>query len=491
MSVVYEGIGEGRLFIDGKRVDAVKGGVYDNINPATEEIIGTAADATAEDMELAITAARRAFDESEWSTDVALRLKCLRQLEDGLKQVRDELREQVVVEVGAPMGIVQGPQCDGPIEMIDWTLKYLENFTWQRVSGEYEVMGTKSKHLVFKEAIGVVAAITPWNFPVQINLAKIIPALAAGCTVVLKAAPETPWCATMLGRVVEEFTDIPAGVFNVITSKDPVATGEMLSKDARVDMVSFTGSTQVGRQIMAMAAPTVKKVFLELGGKSAYIILDDANLDEALLSTLGICFHAGQGCAIATRLLLPEEKYEESIEKLKMFFGFISTGDPQSMDQIMGPLISKKQYKRVLDYIEKGKTEGARLVCGGARPDGLTKGYYVAPTLFADVTNDMTIAQEEIFGPVLVAIAYKDEADAIRIANDSIFGLSAMVASASDERAMSVAKKLRTGTVNVNGGNFLGPDSPFGGYKQSGIGREMGVEGFEEYLETKTVAVKA
>ncbi|TNF33528.1 MAG: aldehyde dehydrogenase family protein [Gammaproteobacteria bacterium] len=479
------------MFIDGALCWAASGRTYPNINPATEAEIGQVADAGPEDMERAIAAARRAFDGTDWSTNHAFRVKCLRQLEAGLKAVREELRDQVIAEVGAPRGIVEGPQCDGPLEMIDWTINYLENFQWERESGQYEVMGAKSRHLVWKEAAGVVAAITPWNFPVQINLAKIIPALAAGCTVVLKPAPDTPWCATIIGRVVAEHTDIPAGVFNVVTASNPAEVGEMLCTDPRVDVISFTGSTNVGRHIMALASATVKKVFLELGGKSANIVLDDADLGSSLLSNLAVCFHAGQGCAIATRLLLPKACYEEGVELVKQYFGFISQGNPQAKDQIMGPLINKKQQERVLAYIEKGKAEGARLVVGGGVPAGLEKGFYVEPTLFADVTNDMTIAREEIFGPVLVVIPYEDEEDAIRIANDSIFGLSAMVWSASDERALRVAHRLRTGTVNVNGGNFLGPDAPFGGYKQSGVGREMGVEGFEEYLETKTVAVKA
>lgn len=483
--------GEARMFIDGQLCWAQSGRTYPNINPATEEEIGQVADAGPEDMERAIAAARRAFDETDWSTNHAFRASCLRQLEAGLKAVRDELREQVIAEVGAPRGIVEGPQCDGPLEMIDWTIRYLENFQWERESGEYEVMGTKSRHLVWKEAAGVVAAITPWNFPVQINLAKVIPALAAGCTVVLKPAPDTPWCATIMGRVVAEHTDIPAGVFNVVTASNPAEVGEMLCTDPRVDVVSFTGSTGVGRHIMSLASATVKKVFLELGGKSANIVLDDADLGSSLLSNLAVCFHAGQGCAIATRLLLPRSKYEEGVELVKQYFGFISMGDAQSKDQIMGPLINKKQQERVLAYIEKGKAEGARLVVGGGVPAHLPKGFYVEPTLFADVTNDMTIAREEIFGPVLVVIPYDDDDDAVRIANDSIFGLSAMVWSGSQERALNVARRLRTGTVNVNGGNFLGPDAPFGGYKQSGVGREMGVEGFEEYLETKTVGVVA
>jgi aldehyde dehydrogenase (NAD+) len=256
-------------------------------------------------------------------------------------------------------------------------------------------------------------------------------------------------------------------------------------------MVSFTGSTAVGKHIMARAALTVKKVFLELGGKSANIILDDADLGASLLSSLAVCFHSGQGCAIHTRLLIPRERQAEVEALLPTYFGFIQYGDPSSDSQIMGSLVNAKQRERVLGYIEKGKAEGARLILGGGVPEHLEKGYYVEPTVFMDVTNDMTIAREEIFGPVLAVIAYDDEEDAIRIANDSDYGLSAGVWSADDERALAVARRLRTGTVMVNGGNFYGADAPFGGYKQSGLGREMGREGFEEYLETKTIAISA
>jgi aldehyde dehydrogenase (NAD+) len=482
---------ENRLFIDGELVDAASGKTYPNINPATEEVMGAVADAGTADMDRAIAAARRAFDETDWSTNHAFRLKCLGQLQQGLRAIQDDFKQQISAETGAPMGICGGggPQCELPIGFIDYTLENLPKFNWSRDIGIAEPMGQKSRRLVEKEAIGVVACITPWNVPLQINLAKCVPALAAGCTLVLKAAPDTPWSATMLGRVVKEHTDIPAGVFNVITSQDPVEVGEQLVTDARVDMISFTGSTAVGKHIMAQAARGVKKVFLELGGKSANIMLDDADFGSSLLSCLAVCFHAGQGCAIHTRLLVPKARQAEAEELLKTYFGFIQYGDPAAEDQIMGPVVNKRQYERVLSYIEKGRQEGARLLLGGGRPQQLDKGYYIEPTVFVDVTNDMTIAQEEIFGPVLSVIAYEDDDDAVRIANDSVYGLSAGVFSADEERALAVARRIRSGTVNVNGGNFYAPDAPFGGYKHSGIGREMGPEGFEEYLETKTIAI--
>ena len=482
---------EARLFIDGELIAAASGASYPNVNPATEEVMGEVADAGPEDLERAIAAARQAFDETDWSTNHAFRLRCLQQLKSGLLANMDDLKQQIAAETGAPLGICgqSGPQCELPIGFMDYTLENLPGYRWSRDLGVNEIMGGNNRRLVEKEAIGVVAAITPWNVPLQINLAKCIPALAAGCTVILKAAPDTPWSATCLGRIVAEHTDIPAGVFNVITAEDPKVLGEQLVADPRVDMVSFTGSTGVGKHIMSRAAQTVKKVFLELGGKSANIILDDADLGSSLLSALAVCFHAGQGCALNTRLLIPREKQGEVEELLKTYFGFISYGDPSSDSEIMGPQVSALQRERVLAYIEKGKEEGARLLLGGGRPEGLETGFYVEPTVFVDVTNDMTIAREEIFGPVLCVIAYEDEEDAIRIANDSDYGLSGSVWSASEERALAVARRIRTGTINVNGGNFYGADAPFGGYKQSGIGREMGIEGFEGYLETKTIAI--
>jgi aldehyde dehydrogenase (NAD+) len=483
---------ESRLLIAGKLVEARSGAHYANINPATEESVGEVADAGIDDAHAAIAAARRAFDNSDWSTNTALRIKVLKQLAAGLREAAPQLREQVVAETGAPMAITNmGPQGDGPIALIDYAVDLLGRYEFDRELPVAQMMGVSSKRLVWKEAAGVVAAISPWNFPFQINLAKIAPALAAGCTTILKSAPDTPWTATLIGKIAAEKTDMPPGVLNVLTSKDPAAIGTLLSTDPRVDVVSFTGSTQTGRRIMSAASATVKKVFLELGGKSANIILDDADIATALLSGLAVCFHAGQGCALPTRILLPKSRYAEGVEMLKTFFGYIQYGDPYGEGQIMGPLINALQRERVLGYIEIGKREGARLVCGGGKPQQLSRGYYVEPTLFAGVRNDMRIAQEEVFGPVLVAIPFDNDDDAVRIANDSIYGLSGSVYSADLTRALKVARRIRSGTLNVNGANFFAPDSPFGGYKQSGIGREMGVEGFEEYLQTKTVAIPA
>ena len=482
---------EQRLLIDGELVAAASGRTYNNFSPVSELAIGLVSDAGHEDMDRAIASARRVFDNSQWSRDHEFRHHCLTQLKVGLVSAQDQLRDLISAETGAPMGICgrTGPHCDVPISFIDYMLEFLPQYKWVRDLGIAEPLGQRSRRIVEKEAIGVVGCITPWNVPLQINLAKCIPALASGCSVVLKAAPDTPWSATMLGRVVKESTDIPPGVFNVITAEDPVSLGEQLVKDPRVDMISFTGSTIVGKRVMALASESVKKVFLELGGKSANIILDDSDLSQSLLSSLAVCFHAGQGCAIHTRLLIPKSRRDEIESLLQTYFGYIEYGDPMSETQIMGPLINARQRDRVLEYIDKGKREGARILLGGGMPKHLDKGYYIEPTVFMDVTNEMVIAQEEIFGPVLVVIDYETEDEAINIANNSPYGLSAGVWSGSEEKALAVARRLRTGTVTVNGGNYYGADAPFGGYKQSGIGREMGREGFEEYLETKTIAI--
>lgn len=478
------------LYIDGKFRPAKSGKTYPNIAPATGGTIGTAADASTEDMDDAIAAARNAFDNGPWSTDRALRLRVLKQFRDGLHASRERIKALAVAEAGSPRGCLAGPQCDAPISFTDFVLETLENFEFDRELPVANTMGVPSKRYVWKEAAGVVGAITPWNVPLQINLAKCFPALAAGCTVILKPAPETPWLATVLAEIADK-TDMPPGVFNVVTSAAAATVGEQLVTDPRVDMISFTGSTGVGKRIMAVASEQIKKVFLELGGKSAFIVLDDADFAKVIpTSAFFVLYHAGQGCASFTRLLVPRNRYEEAIGMLKTAFEAMPFTDPTSDQQIMGPLISARQRDRVLDYVRIGQEEGARLVTGGGVPEGKT-GFYVQPTVFADVNNKMRIAQEEIFGPVLVVIPYDNDEDAIRIANDSVFGLSGGVASASNERGLAVARRIRTGTFSVNGANYFAADTPFGGYKQSGIGREMGREGFEEYLETKSVAVPA
>ncbi len=482
---------ESRMLIDGKLVEATGGRTYDNINPATEEVIGPAADATPADMERAIAAARRAFDETNWSTDRAFRKACLIQLKDALDRHREDLRPQIVAEVGCPIALTYAIQQDSCIDDMQWDIDIIDRFEWERELGVHEFFGMQSNRLVVHEPMGVAGLITPWNFPFMLNLSKLTPALAAGCTTVLKAAPDTPFSATYIGKIVAEETDIPAGVFNVVTASDPAEVGDVLTGSDQVDMISFTGSTAVGKHIAARGAANLKRVFLELGGKSANIMLDDANLAEALGSAGMVCIHSGQGCAITTRLLLPRSRYDEGVAIVKEAFENFPYGDPTDAGNMAGPLINAKQRTRVLGYIEKGKAEGAKCIVGGGAATQFDKGYFVQPTVFVDVDPNATIAQEEIFGPVLVVIPYEDDDDAVRIANNSRYGLSGGVVSASLDRATNVARRIRTGTVSVNGGGWFGPDSPFGGYKESGLGREHGVEGFEEYLETKTLGLPA
>jgi aldehyde dehydrogenase (NAD+) len=347
-------------------------------------------------------------------------------------------------------------------------------------------VGYETERYVWKEPVGVVGVIVPWNFPMEIILNKLGPVLAMGNTCVLKPAPDTPWNATRLGRLIAEHTDIPPGVVNIVPSSDHLV-GEVLSTSPDVDMVAFTGSTVTGQAIMSAAAATLKPVFLELGGKSVNLFLDDANLEAALPSAVMSCMHGGQGCAIPSRILVPRSRYAEAVELVKSGFDGWSYGDPTDLSNMQGPQISKKQQERVLGYIEKGRAEGARVVIGGGVPEHLPKGFYVEPTLFADVENDMTIAQEEIFGPVLVMVPFEDDDDAVRLANASKYGLSGAITSGDLERAKAVARRIRTGTLGLNGGVWYGADAPFGGYKGSGIGRQCGIEGLDVFTETKTV----
>ncbi len=335
----------------------------------------------------------------------------------------------------------------------------------------------------------MVGAITPWNFPHQIQIAKVGPALAAGCTVVLKPAPDTPWCASSLARIAAAETDIPAGVLNVVTSSEH-ALGSQLSGDPRVDVVSFTGSTVTGRAVMRDAAENLTKVFLELGGKSAFVILDDADVPAAAsLAAFSAATHAGQGCAITTRLLVPRHLHDQVVEVAAATMGALAAGDPTDPGTICGPLISQRQFDRVLGYLDLARQEGGSFAVGGGRSERFDKGYFVDPTLVVGLDNSARVAREEIFGPVLTVIDYEGDDEAVAIANDSPYGLSGAIYSGDEERALAVAARIRTGTLGINGGIWYAADVPFGGYKQSGIGREMGVAGFEEYLETKSIAV--
>ena len=487
---------EERLLIGGELRAAAGGAVFPTINPATEEVLGMAADAGPEDAEAAVAAARGAFDTTDWSRDHAFRARCLRQLHGALIDHLEEMRTITVAEAGAPIMLTRGgPQLEAPVEMLRWHADLLDRYQWTEDLGVAESVYGSHRRWIEREAAGVVGAITPYNFPTQINLAKLAPALAAGCTVVLKGAPDTPWSALAMGRLIAERTDIPPGVVNILSSSG-AAAGEVLTVHPGVDMISFTGSTQVGRRVMAAASATVKRVFLELGGKSAYVVLDDADVSTVgLMAAAMVCTHAGQGCAITTRLLVPAALHDTVVDAVCATLDGMPYGDPTNEAHLMGPLISERQRAKVESMVEAAVADGATVVRGGGRPGHLPKGFYYEPTVLTGVGENDTIAQEEVFGPVLAVIAYDPlnggDDEAVRIANNSRFGLSGAVAGADGERARSVARRIRAGTVSVNGGVYYGPDAPFGGYKQSGIGREMGVAGFEEFLEIKTLAEPA
>jgi aldehyde dehydrogenase (NAD+) len=480
------------LLVDGDLRPATGGATYDDVDPTTGRSAGPAPDATRTDADAALAAARRAFDESGWATDLDLRVRVLRQLDEALRANEELLTTLTIAEVGAPRASCATVQVHEPLETVGYHAHLAEDYPWTQDLGRRDTIGGPADRWVEREPIGVVAAITPWNVPNQINLAKVGPALAAGCTVVLKPAPHTPWTGLALGRIAARETDLPPGVLNVVTSADP-RFGEHLTTDPRVDMISFTGSTATGRRIMAVAAERLTKVFLELGGKSVHLVLDDvADLSTmALHAAFGMATVAGQGCALTTRVLLPRARYDEGVEALAAMFDAITVGDPSDPATTMGPLISSDQRDRVEGYVRGALDDGAVLVRGGGRPSDRPDGWFVEPTLLAGVDNSMTVAREEIFGPVLVAIPHDGDDDAVAIANDSPYGLSGAVFGDDEARARAVARRIRTGTIGINGGVWYGPDVPFGGYKESGIGREMGVAGFEEYLEIKAYASPA
>jgi aldehyde dehydrogenase (NAD+) len=478
-------------YVDGKLGRAAAGSSYPILNPATGQEIGRAPESTSADVAAAIAAARRAFDETDWPTNLELRVRVLRQFHQALVDQGAELRALTVAEAGAPVSFTTGPHFDMPVAALSWTIDLAERYAWETDLGIAVTMGIRSRRTVRREPVGVVAAITPWNFPNQINLAKIGPALAAGNTVVLKPAPDTPWLAAELGRLAADHTDIPPGVLNVVMPRSNEVAA-LLTTDPRVDLVSFTGSTAAGRTIAAAAAPTLKRTFLELGGKSAAIVLDDADLAAAVAMTaFSVSVHAGQGCALTTRLLVPRERYGEAVDIAAATMAALGAKDPADPAAVCGPVISQAQRDRVKSYLDLAVAEGGRFAAGGRIPDqegDLAGGFWIEPTVVAGLGNSAAVAQEEIFGPVLTVIPHDGDDDAVRIANESPYGLSGAVDSADLERAKALAARIRTGTVGVNGGLWFGADAPFGGYKQSGVGREMGVPGFEEYLQIKTIA---
>ncbi|MDP9101761.1 MAG: aldehyde dehydrogenase family protein [Actinomycetota bacterium] len=446
------------------------------VDPSTEREFATVPEGTVEDVDAAVRAARHAFP--NWSVTPAVdRAALLDQIADGLSQRTDELAAMISTEMGAPLAFSAAVQVGNPVAVLRSYAELLRSYVFESQVGN---------SLVVREPIGVVGAITPWNYPLHQVVAKVAAALAAGCTVVLKPSEVAPLSAFALVEVCEA-AGLPAGVLNVVTGLGPVV-GEAIAVHPDVDMVSFTGSTRAGRRVAELAAATVKRVALELGGKSAFVVLDDADLEKAVKIGLSNAFiNAGQTCTAWTRMLVPTSRHAEAVELLRSGAQRYQVGEPTAAGTKIGPLANASQFARVKGYIDQALAEGATLVAGGSeRPDGLDVGYYVRPTVFTDVKPGSALEQEEVFGPVLAVIAYEDEDEAVRIANDTPYGLAGGVFSSDQERALAIARRLRTGMVDVNGGRF-NLLAPFGGYKQSGNGRELGEFGLEEFLETKSV----
>jgi aldehyde dehydrogenase (NAD+) len=467
------------LYIGGQWLAPSGTGTIDVIDSGTEEVMGRIPEGLAADAEAAVEAAKLAFD--SWAaTPAATRADYIQKIAVNLKARTDELAATISGETGMPLKLSRAIQVGSPV--YNWN-------AYAKLAREFAFEAHVGNSLVAREPVGVVAAITPWNYPLNQITLKVAPALTAGCTVVLKPSEVAPLNAFMLAEAIHE-AGLPAGVFNLVSGYGPVV-GEIVASHPFVDMVSFTGSTRAGKRVAELAAASVKRVALELGGKSASVVLDDADFPAAVKGTVAACYlNSGQTCSAHTRLLVPKARYEEVRALAKAAAEAFVVGDPRNEDTRLGPLASAAQLSRVRDYIERGIAEGAELVTGGAElPDGLSKGFYVRPTVFGRVHPKATIAQEEIFGPVLSILTYEDEEEAIRIANDSLYGLGGAVWAGSDERAIAVARRIRTGQVDINGGAW-NVHAPFGGFKQSGYGRENGVYGLEEYLEYKSMQLK-
>ncbi|MGN6319720.1 aldehyde dehydrogenase family protein [Trinickia sp.] len=467
------------LYIGGKWLKPSGAAMIDVVDSGTEEVMGRIPEGSAADAEAAVEAARLAFE--NWAaTPPGERADYLQKIAANLKARTDEIAASICGEVGMPLKLARAIQVGGPV--YNWN-------AYAKLAREFEFEAHVGNSRVVREPVGVVAAITPWNYPLNQITLKVAAALAAGCTVVLKPSEVAPLNAFMLAEAIHE-AGLPAGVFNLVSGYGPVV-GEIIASHPFVDMVSFTGSTRAGKRVAELAAASVKRVALELGGKSASVVLDDADFPVAVKSTVSACYlNSGQTCSAHTRLIVPESRYEEVRELAKAAAEAFTVGDPRNETTRLGPLASAVQLERVREYIVRGAAEGAELVTGGAdMPDGLSKGFFVKPTVFGRVHPKATIAQEEIFGPVLSILTYKDEDEAIRIANDSLYGLGGAVWAGSDERAVSVARRIRTGQIDINGGTW-NMEAPFGGFKQSGYGRENGVYGLEEYLEYKSMQFK-
>jgi aldehyde dehydrogenase (NAD+) len=465
-----------KIFIGGEWVGPSGAESIEVMNPTTEEVMGTIPGCSPEDVDRAVAAAREAFD--GWAgTSREERASYIAKIAEGLNERGDEIAAVITQELGMPLKLSRIIQVGLPTSQFAATPGLMEEVAWEEEVGNSRIL---------REPIGVIGAITPWNYPLNQIAAKVAPALAAGCTVVLKPSEVTPLNAFLLAEVIEA-AGLPAGVFNLVTGTGPVV-GEAIAGHPGVDMVSFTGSTRAGRRVSELAAATVKPVAMELGGKSPNVLLEDADLERAVPDGVAKCFlNSGQTCSALTRMLVPQQRLAEAEELAKAVAEAFAPGDPFDSSTRLGPLVSDIQRERVRAYIEKGVEEGSRLVTGGAEPpEGLDRGYFVQPTVFSDVDSEMTIGQEEIFGPVLAIQPYEDEDDAVRIANSTQYGLAGGVWSADTDHAISVARRIRTGQVEINGGAF-NPLAPFGGYGQSGHGRENGRYGIEELLQVKAL----
>ena len=473
------------MYVDGKWVAASGGKTYDIINPATEEVIGHAPDASREDMQRAIEAANKALYEGPWpKMTKADRGRILRQIADGLEKRKEDIRALLVAEAAAEYA-THGVQLDDPIT-------YTYDHAERAISYEFEemvppnvMMGQMVNAMAYHAPVGVCGMIPTWNFPLFVTMQKVSPALATGCTMVIKPSPYAPLINLLLAEIIAE-TDLPPGVFNVVSGEGPEISQELV-ENVLVDKISFTGSVGTGKKIMETAAKTLKRIHLELGGKSPNIILDDVDLDAIAPGVASPAFfHAGQGCVMNTRVLVPEKMHDALVQRMVGVLQHIKLGNPADPQVVLGPLIREERLLKVEEYVASGKEQGAVLATGGNRPADQPKGFFLEPTIFANATNDMRISREEIFGPVLSVIPYKDEDEAIRIANDTRYGLGASILTRNVPKAQEIAKRLRAGTISINGG---GPPryAPFGGFKESGIGREGGKFGMDEYTELMTI----
>lgn len=482
---------EGRLYIDGQFRESAGGGRFTVTNPSDESVVGTAADGQAEDVAAAISAARRAADETSWGVDHAFRQQVLGQLQDALRKEASTAKRIQIAEAGTPSATISH-HIDVMTEDMTYFNDLIGRFPWETDVGVHQGVNLPSNRRVRYEPYGVVGAITPWNAPFMTDIWKIQHALATGNTIVLKTAPDTPLTGAFIAKMAHEHTDLPPGVLNVISSADKAAAGEALTGDPRVDMYHFTGSPQVGQRIYERAAVGIRKVCLELGGKSANIILDDADLAVALPLTVGMCMsNSGQGCALATRLVVHASRYDEVLDALTAAVGNLPWGDPLDPANFVGPIINAAQLARIEGLVDRARDAGARVLVGGRRGDSPTggRGFWYEPTVVADVDENAEIAQYEVFGPVLTVVRYDgDDDEAVRVANNSRYGLSSYIQTSDPERAWRLANRMKAGTVNIGPSFYLSPDTPFGGYGISGVGREHGEDGFREYLQAKTIA---